>query len=69
MVLNASVTLERYETSLKHTLDFVLYKYNFKNINIERIDHSFVTEYDFYLRSERKCAYNTWLNTLKVFIK
>ncbi|MDN3666158.1 phage integrase SAM-like domain-containing protein [Algibacter miyuki] len=46
----ASGTLERYETSLKHTKDFLLWKYNITDVNIEKIDHSFVTEYEFYLR-------------------
>jgi hypothetical protein len=38
-------TLERYQTSLKQTKDFLLWKYNFTDINIEKIDHSFITEY------------------------
>jgi hypothetical protein len=43
-------TLERYETSLKHTKDFIFWKYNITDINIEKIDHSFITEYEFYLQ-------------------
>ena len=34
-------TMERYETSLKHTKDFIFWKYNITDINIEKIDHSF----------------------------
>lgn len=62
-------TLERYETSLKHTKDFILWKYNITDINIEKIDHSFITEYEFYLRSERKCANNTAVKYIKNFHK
>ena len=47
----AAGTLERYETSLKHTKDFLSWKYNLTDINIEKIDHAFITEYEFYLRS------------------
>lgn len=62
-------TLERYETSLKHTKDFIFWKYNIIDINIEKIDHSFITEYEFYLRSERKCANNTAVKYIKNFHK
>lgn len=61
--------MERYETSLKHTKDFILWKYNITDINIEKIDHSFITEYEFYLRSERKCANNTAVKYIKNFHK
>ncbi|WP_396170161.1 site-specific integrase [Flavobacterium sp.] len=62
-------TLERYETSLKHTKDFIFWKYNITDINIEKIDHSFIKEYEFYLRSERKCANNTAVKYIKNFHK
>lgn len=65
----ASGTLERYETSLKYTKDFLLWKYNITDVNIEKIDHSFVIEYEFYLRSERKCANNTAVKYIKNFHK
>jgi site-specific recombinase XerD len=62
-------TLERYETSLKHTQNFLLWKYNISDINIEKIDHSFIMEYEFYLRSVRKCANNTAVKYIKNFHK
>ncbi len=65
----AAGTLERYETSLKHTKDFLSWKYNLTDINIEKIDHAFITEYEFYLRSERKCANNTAVKYIKNFHK
>ena len=34
-------TLERYKTSLKHTIDFIGYKYNLKDIELDRINHEF----------------------------
>ena len=52
-------TLERYKTSLKHTKDFLQWKYSVSDINIQKIDHAFIMEYDFYLRSVRKCSNNT----------
>lgn len=62
-------TLERYETSLKHTKDFLQWKYNISDIDINKIDHAFITEYEFYLRTERKCANNTAVKYIKNFHK
>ncbi len=62
-------TLERYQTSLKHTKDFLLWKYNLTDINIEKIDYAFIMEYEFYLRSVRKCANNTAVKYIKNFHK
>ena len=62
-------TLERYETSLKHTKEFLIWKYNISDINIEKIDHAFIMEYEFYLRCERKCANNTAVKYIKNFHK
>ncbi|CAM2774983.1 Site-specific recombinase XerD [Flavobacterium succinicans] len=65
----AAGTYERYETSLKHTKDFLYWKYNVQDIAINKIDHAFITEYEFYLRSERKCANNTAVKYIKNFHK
>ncbi|OAB25330.1 Site-specific recombinase XerD [Flavobacterium fryxellicola] len=62
-------TLERYQTSLKHTKDFLFWKYNLTDINIEKIDHAFIMEYEFYLRSVRKCNNNTAVKYVKNFHK
>ncbi|NGY36831.1 site-specific integrase [Flavobacterium sp. XN-5] len=65
----AAGTYERYVTSLKHTKDFLFWKYNQSDIAISKIDHAFITEYEFYLRSERKCANNTAVKYIKNFHK
>ena len=62
-------TLERYKTSLSHTIEFMKWKYSFSDIDIKEIDHSFITEYEFWLRSERKCANNTAIKYIKNFKK
>ncbi|WP_186809013.1 phage integrase SAM-like domain-containing protein, partial [Flavobacterium columnare] len=51
-------TLERYTTSLKHTIEFMQWKYNVSDIDITKIDHAFITDYEFWLRSVRNCANN-----------
>ncbi|MDA9555396.1 phage integrase SAM-like domain and Arm DNA-binding domain-containing protein [Pelobium sp.] len=55
----ASGTYQRYVTSLKHTIDFLQWKYKVNDIGIESIDHEFITSYDYYLRSERNCNNNS----------
>jgi site-specific recombinase XerD len=62
-------TLERYETSLKHTKNFLIWKFNISDIDISKIDHAFITDYEFYLRSVRKCANNTAVKYIKNFNK
>jgi hypothetical protein len=46
-------TLERYTTSLKHTVEFLEWKYKVSDVEINKIDHAFITEYEFFLRSVR----------------
>jgi len=65
----AAGTLERYETSLKHTKDFLMWKYNLMDIDILKIDHAFITDYEFYLRTVRNCANNTAVKYIKNFNK
>ena len=65
----ASGTLERYRTSLKHTRNFLEWKYKLQDISVKRIDHDFITSYEFYLLSERKCANNSAVKYIKNFKK
>lgn len=62
-------TLERYKTSLRHTKGFIFWKYKVSDMDIKNINHAFVTEYEFYLRSERKCSNNTAIKYIKNFGK
>lgn len=62
-------TLERYTTSLKHTIEFMHWKYNVSDIDITKIDHAFITDYEFWLRSVRNCANNTAVKYIKNFNK
>ncbi|SHG81411.1 Site-specific recombinase XerD [Flavobacterium micromati] len=62
-------TLERYKTSLKHTIDFLEWKYKISDIEIDKINHAFITDYEFYLRSVRNCANNTAVKYIKNFSK
>ena len=62
-------TLERFKISLKHLQEFILWKYNVADININKIDYAFVTEFEFYLRSVKKCNNNTAVKYVRNFRK
>lgn len=49
-------TVERYETSLKHTVEFMKHVYHKEDVFLDDIDHKFITDYEFYLKTERKCS-------------
>lgn len=63
------LTLQRCQTSLKHLQSFLRWKFKADDFNITRIDHSFITEYEFYLRSVKKCGNNTAVKYIKNFGK
>lgn len=62
-------TLCRYTTALKHTTQFLQWKFGISDIDIRRIDHAFITEFEFYLRSVRKCNNNSAVKYVKNFGK
>ena len=65
----AKSTLERYKTSLKHTIEFMRWHYGVPDIDVKKIDHNFIATYEFYLRSEKKCCNNRTVKYLKNFRK
>jgi len=65
----AAGTLTRYETSLRHTQSFMEWKYQVADIDIKAVDHDFISNYEFYLRSEKKCANNSAVKYIKNFKK
>lgn len=62
-------TAERYETSYRHTVDFLQWKYQVNDMELHQVDYTFISEYDYYLRSVRKCANNSTVKYLKNFGK
>jgi site-specific recombinase XerD len=62
-------TLERFKISLKHLQEFIQWKYNLSDISITKIDYAFVTEFEFYLRSVKKCNNNTAVKYVRNFRK
>ncbi|WP_312824768.1 phage integrase SAM-like domain and Arm DNA-binding domain-containing protein [Epilithonimonas sp.] len=62
-------TWERYETSLRHVQEFLMWKYKISDINLSEIKPSFISNFDFFLRTVRKCANNTAIKYIKNFKK
>jgi site-specific recombinase XerD len=62
-------TLERYETSLKHTRSFLQWKYQVSDLDIRKLDFEFITDYEFWLKSVRHCGHNSAIKYLSNFRK
>lgn len=63
------LTLERYTTSKKHTQEFMKWKYKKDDIDIKKLKYEFITDYEFWLKSVRKCDHNTSMKYLSNFKK
>ncbi len=62
-------TWERYETSLRHTQQFMMWKYNISDIDVREINPAFISDYEFFLRTVRNCANNSAVKYIKNFQK
>jgi site-specific recombinase XerD len=58
-------TLQRYETALMHTKDFMQWQHNVSDIPITKINFEFLNDFEYYLRSVRKCANNSAIKYIK----
>lgn len=64
----AKGTLTHFETTYRHTKAFLQWKYHEKDIAIDKIDYSFISDFEFYLKAE-VCAHNTAMKYLGDFKK
>ena len=55
----APATVKRYDTTLSHTREFIKWKYNRADIEIQALTFDFVSDLEFYLKSVRKCNHNS----------
>jgi len=55
----APATVQRYETTLDHVRTFLQWKYGVSDIDIKKLSYAFVTDFEFYLKSKRKCNHNS----------
>lgn len=62
-------TLQRFQVTLNHIENFLLWKYQITDIRIDKIDHAMIMELEFYLRSVKNCANNTAVKYIRNFRK
>ena len=62
-------TIQRYETSLKHTQNFIKMYYKKDDVPVTDINHKFITDYEMYFKTVRKCSHNTAMKYIKNFKK
>ncbi len=65
----SSATWRRYVTSHDHTLHFLQFKYSLSDIPVDKIKYEFITDYEFWLKSIRKCNHNSTIKYLTNFKK
>ena len=65
----APATVIRYETTLRLTEEFLQKNYKKEDCYLDEITHQFVEDYDFYLRTVRRCCHNTTTKYLLNFKK
>jgi site-specific recombinase XerD len=62
-------TAERYRTCRKHIKEFIKKKYNKNDIPVEDVNHQFITGFEYYLKTTRKCAHNSAIKYITNFKK
>ncbi|MEO8772540.1 MAG: site-specific integrase, partial [Ferruginibacter sp.] len=65
----APSTLTRYETTLKHVVEFMKWKLAVSDIDIRKLDHPFIADFNFYLRTVKNCNNNSSVKYIKNFRK
>ncbi len=65
----SEATVERYDTCLRLIKEFMLFKYNIKDIAMQEVNHKFIKDLEFFYRTERNCSHNTSTKYLKNFKK
>lgn len=58
-------TYKKYEAVLNNVKKYLVFQYKLRDIDIKSIDYQFVTDFDYYLRSERKIANNSAIRIVK----
>jgi len=60
----AKETLGKFNTTVDHTVNFLQWKYRTSDIDIIKLDYTFLTDFEFYLKSVKKCNHNTTMKYL-----
>lgn len=63
------VYLTHYNTCLSHFKEFLKWKFSISDIEITEIDHSFIADFEFFLRTQKSCTNNSAVKYIKSFGK
>lgn len=58
-------TVEKFDTSLSHIKEYIRHQYRKDDILLAEVDGQFVRDFDFYLKTIRKCQQNSTIKHLK----
>lgn len=58
-------TVEKFDTSLSHLIEYIQYQYSKDDVLLSELNGQFVTDFDFYLKTVRKCQNNSSIKHLK----
>mgnify|MGYP003473847527 FL=1 len=61
----AEGTLKKFKTCLTSLEDFIQWKHSLSDFPIRDLSHRFVTDYEFYLKSEKELQHNTAMGYIK----
>ncbi|MCE2612307.1 site-specific integrase [Flavobacteriaceae bacterium D16] len=65
----AAGTAERYRTAESHLAKYIQHDYGKKDIPVKQVDHAFITGFEYYLKTRRKCSHNTAIKYVVNFKK
>jgi len=65
----ARATWKRFETTLKHTQEFIQWKYKESDLDLSRLNYEFIENFEFWLKSVRNCDHNATMKYLANFKK
>lgn len=65
----APATIIRYETALRLTSAFIRYTYKKEDLFLDELPNQLIADYEFYIKTIRKCSHNTTVKYLKNFKK
>jgi integrase len=65
----ATGTHERFVTARSHVQEFIRFRYKVADVEFRELNYEFIRDYEFYLKTVRKCANNTTLKYISNFKK
>ena len=63
----APLTVQRYFTAYMHVKDFIKLKYKREDLPLTDITPMFISDFEFYMKTTRKCCHNTAVKYIKNF--